>query len=116
MSATTKAKGIIEILRGILTKLNKLSDEQLQALMDNTAKFEYSEKNVKIELTAEAVQEIIDSLRAYENEDAKAYLNNFKVSELITIAKHAGIKLRSKKKDHIIDFLIKGPSVRRVSI
>ena len=117
MSKTTKAKGIIQVLRVILTDLGKLSDEELQALMDNAAKFKYfSTNDAKSKFSEEKAQEVLDSLMAFENEkDKKAYLNKFKVGDLQVIAKQAKKHPRTRLKADIIDSLINSP-IRRINI
>jgi hypothetical protein len=113
MPAVTKARNFIEILRGILSDLNKLSDEQLQALMNNEAKFELVElkqKEDKASSFSQAkINEIIDFLKSCNSvEEAKLYIEKQKltVPKLKEIAKSINAPLPTKKKADIINVLV----------
>lgn len=112
-----EAKKLIDILRDILTDLNKLSDEQLQSLINKEAKFKYfdaaktQEKGKKTSITEEKINEIVNFIKQCKSkEEAESYLNNkeqkLTVAKLQDIAKYIGVFLLSKKKPDIIKALV----------
>ena len=115
MPVTIDVSSFIGILRGILSELNSLSDEQLQALMNKEAKFKYFDENkpkekVKAPSIAQAnIEEIIDFVsKCKSTEEAKSYLEKQKltVAKLQDIAKHRDIPIKYKKKADTIDALV----------
>ena len=112
MPATAKARGVIEILRDILTELNRLSDEQLQALIDKEATFKYSgAKKVekKTSISQERIDEITDFMSKCNSlEGAKLYIEERKLTipNLRDIAKHIDITLPSKNKEIVVNTFV----------
>ena len=117
MAMPIEAKKLIDILRDILTDLNKLSDEQLQSLINKEAKFKYfdaaktQEKGKKTSITEEKINVIVNFIKQCKSkEEAESYLNNkeqkLTVAKLQDIAKYIGVFLLSKKKPDIIKALV----------
>ena len=116
MPVTVEAGSLIGIIRGILTDLNSLSDEQLQALINKEAKFKYFDKTKPERkgktpsITQEKIEEMVNFISKCKSiEEAQAYFEEqkLKVSELNGIAAHQEIRLSSKMtKADIIKILV----------
>jgi hypothetical protein len=122
MPVTIEVRSLIELLRGILSDLNKLDDGQLQALINKEAKFKYIDNKPKSGKTPSITQADIEEIKVFLNkcediEEAKSYFEGqkkFTVPKLQDIAKQIGAHSSSKKKADIIKSLLEVTVVARL--
>jgi hypothetical protein len=113
MSETIDVKGVVQLIRGILASVAKLSDEQLSALMIGKAKFKYFKpaepKNKAARLDVEQMDKIIAFLKGCNNkEEGEKYITEQKltIADLKELLSHIEIRSSSKKKGDIIAILL----------